>query len=133
MTAVLSAQVSGLSIMEDMKSGVVIGEPFALMDEVLLHPDAQTVYANADQALAKKIARCLQQLEQTPRSSPNSSITQSYNHRKSTELSMRFMIQAEFNLDESQLEFLNQFEHYGFRDESELVRTALTRLKAELH
>jgi mRNA interferase RelE/StbE len=37
------------------------------MYEILLHPD----YANADQALAKKIARCLQQLEQTPRSHPN--------------------------------------------------------------
>lgn len=37
------------------------------MYEVLLHPDAQNVYANADKALAKKIARCLQQLEQNPR------------------------------------------------------------------
>jgi mRNA interferase RelE/StbE len=41
------------------------------MYEVLLHPDAQNVYANADQALVKKIARCLQQLEQNPRSHPN--------------------------------------------------------------
>ena len=41
------------------------------MYEVLLHPDAQTVYVDADKALAKKIARCLQQLEQTPRSHPN--------------------------------------------------------------
>ncbi|MGA9383091.1 MAG: type II toxin-antitoxin system RelE/ParE family toxin [Phormidium sp.] len=41
------------------------------MYEVLLHPDAQNVYANADKALAKKIARCLQQLEQNPRSHPN--------------------------------------------------------------
>ncbi len=41
------------------------------MYEVLLHPDAQKVYANADQALAKKIVRCLQQLEQTPLSHPN--------------------------------------------------------------
>lgn len=41
------------------------------MYEVLLHPDAQNVYANADKSLAKKIARCLQQLEQTPRSHPN--------------------------------------------------------------
>jgi mRNA interferase RelE/StbE len=48
-----------------------IGEPFALMYEVLLHPDAQKVYINADKALAKKIARCLQQLEQTPRSHSN--------------------------------------------------------------
>ncbi|MEE3715485.1 type II toxin-antitoxin system RelE/ParE family toxin [Tumidithrix elongata RA019] len=41
------------------------------MYEVLLHPDAQKVYANADKVLAKKIARCLQQLEQTPLSHPN--------------------------------------------------------------
>jgi mRNA interferase RelE/StbE len=47
------------------------GERFALMYEVLLHPDAQKVYINADKALAKKIARCLQQLEQTPRSHLN--------------------------------------------------------------
>ncbi|MFB2919019.1 type II toxin-antitoxin system RelE family toxin [Aerosakkonema funiforme] len=41
------------------------------MYEVLLHPDAQNVYANAEKALAKKIARCLQQLEQNPRSHSN--------------------------------------------------------------
>lgn len=41
------------------------------MYEVLLHPDAQKTYINADKSLAKKIARCLQQLEQTPRSHPN--------------------------------------------------------------
>ena len=40
------------------------------MYEVFLHPDAQNVYVNADKALAKKIARCLQQLEQTPQSHP---------------------------------------------------------------
>jgi mRNA interferase RelE/StbE len=41
------------------------------MYEVLLHPDAQNVYVNADKALAKKITRCLQQLEQNPRAHPN--------------------------------------------------------------
>ena len=41
------------------------------MYSVLLHPDAQKVYVSADRALAKKIARCLQQLEQNPRSHPN--------------------------------------------------------------
>ena len=41
------------------------------MYEVLLHPDAQEVYINADKALARKIARCLEQLEQTPLSHPN--------------------------------------------------------------
>jgi Arc/MetJ-type ribon-helix-helix transcriptional regulator len=42
------------------------------------------------------------------------------------------MIQAKFDLDESQFKFLNQYEQYGFRDESELIRTALTRLQQEL-
>ncbi|MEH2242712.1 type II toxin-antitoxin system RelE family toxin [Nostoc sp.] len=41
------------------------------MYEFVLHPDAQKVYINADKALAKKIARCLQQLEQTPQSHLN--------------------------------------------------------------
>ena len=41
------------------------------MYEVLLHPDAQKAYAKADKALAKKIARCLEQLERDPRSHPN--------------------------------------------------------------
>ncbi len=41
------------------------------MYKVFLHPDAQKVYVNADKALAKKIARCLQQLEQNPRSHTN--------------------------------------------------------------
>ncbi|WP_414551217.1 type II toxin-antitoxin system RelE family toxin [Anabaena sp. CCY 0017] len=41
------------------------------MYEVILHPDAQKIYLNADKALSKKIARCLQQLEQTPRLHPN--------------------------------------------------------------
>jgi mRNA interferase RelE/StbE len=41
------------------------------MYEVLLHPDAQSVYVKADRSLAKKIARCLEQLEQTPLLHPN--------------------------------------------------------------
>lgn len=41
------------------------------MYEVLLHPDAEAVYVKADKSLAKKIARCLEQLEQNPRSHPN--------------------------------------------------------------
>jgi mRNA interferase RelE/StbE len=41
------------------------------MYEVLLYPDAQAAYASADKALAKKIAKCLQQLEQTPLFHPN--------------------------------------------------------------
>jgi len=38
---------------------------------VVLSTEAQKIYASADQALAKKIARCLEQLEQTPRLHPN--------------------------------------------------------------
>ena len=41
------------------------------MYEILLSPDAQAVYLNADKALVKKIARCFQQLEQTPLFHPN--------------------------------------------------------------
>ncbi len=41
------------------------------MYEVLLYPDAQAAYASADKALAKKIAKCLLQLEQTPLFHPN--------------------------------------------------------------
>jgi mRNA interferase RelE/StbE len=41
------------------------------MYEVLLHPDAQKAYIKADKALAKKIARCLEHLEQNPRTHPN--------------------------------------------------------------
>ena len=42
------------------------------MYEVLLHPDAEKVYADADKVLARKIARCLQQLEQLPDRTPTS-------------------------------------------------------------
>lgn len=41
------------------------------MYEVLLHPDAQRVFVKAENTLAKKIVRCFQQLEQTPRIHPN--------------------------------------------------------------
>jgi mRNA interferase RelE/StbE len=41
------------------------------MYEVLLHPDAQEFYVKADKSLAKKIARCLSQLEKNPQSHPN--------------------------------------------------------------
>jgi Arc/MetJ-type ribon-helix-helix transcriptional regulator len=42
------------------------------------------------------------------------------------------MAQAKFSLTEDQLAFLDQHRHYGFRDRSELVRTALSRLKEDL-
>ncbi|HCF26371.1 MAG TPA: type II toxin-antitoxin system RelE/ParE family toxin [Cyanobacteria bacterium UBA11049] len=41
------------------------------MYSVVLSAQAQQIYLSADQALAKKIARCLEQLEQTPRIHPN--------------------------------------------------------------
>jgi len=41
------------------------------MYEVILYPDAQQFYAEADKPLAKKIARCLELLQQNPRFHPN--------------------------------------------------------------
>lgn len=41
------------------------------MYSVILSAEAQKIYASANQALAKKIARCFAQLEQTPRYHPN--------------------------------------------------------------
>jgi len=42
------------------------------------------------------------------------------------------MIQAKFSLDESHVQFLNQHRQYGFKDKSELVRTALNNLYTQL-
>ncbi|MEI2581738.1 type II toxin-antitoxin system RelE family toxin [Scytonema sp. PRP1] len=41
------------------------------MYSVILSAEAEEIYASADQALAKKIARCFEQLEQNPRFHPN--------------------------------------------------------------
>jgi mRNA interferase RelE/StbE len=41
------------------------------MYEVVLSTEAQEVYASSDQALAKKIAKCFEYLEQNPRFHPN--------------------------------------------------------------
>lgn len=41
------------------------------MYKVVLNPVAEKAYEKADKALAKKIGRCLQQLEENPRSHPN--------------------------------------------------------------
>ena len=43
----------------------------APMYEVVLSAQAQKNYASADQALAKKLATCFEQLEQSPRYHPN--------------------------------------------------------------
>ena len=42
------------------------------------------------------------------------------------------MIQAKFSLEESHIQFLEQCKRYGFKDKSEVVRTALDHLCAEL-
>lgn len=42
------------------------------------------------------------------------------------------MIQAKFSLNESHIQFLAQCKQYGFKDKSDVVRTALDRLDAEL-
>jgi mRNA interferase RelE/StbE len=41
------------------------------MYEVILSAEAQEVYTSAEQSLAKKIARCLEQLEKNPSFHPN--------------------------------------------------------------
>ena len=42
------------------------------------------------------------------------------------------MIQAKFSLTDAQARFLAQREQYGFKDKSEVVRTALDHLQEEL-
>ncbi|MDJ0727937.1 MAG: hypothetical protein QNJ38_22780 [Prochloraceae cyanobacterium] len=42
------------------------------------------------------------------------------------------MIQAKFSLESTQIEFLNEFKNYGFKDKSEMVRAAILKLKQEL-
>ena len=42
------------------------------------------------------------------------------------------MTQAKFSITDEQLAFLDKHRAYGFRDRSELVRSALSRLQEEL-
>ena len=42
------------------------------------------------------------------------------------------MIQAKFSLKESHIQFIGQCKRYGFKDKSDLVRTALDRFSEEL-
>ncbi len=42
------------------------------------------------------------------------------------------MPQAKFSCKENQVEFLNNYKEYGFKDKSALVREALNRLREEL-
>jgi hypothetical protein len=42
------------------------------------------------------------------------------------------MQQAKFSVKETQVDFLNNFKEYGFKDKSALVRTAIDHFKNEL-
>ena len=42
------------------------------------------------------------------------------------------MQQAKFSVDEAQINFLNSFKTYGFKDKSSLVRTAIDHFKNNL-
>ena len=42
------------------------------------------------------------------------------------------MAQAKFTIDQSHIDFLEQFKDRGFKDKSEIVRLALDRLAQEL-
>ena len=42
------------------------------------------------------------------------------------------MQQTKFSCKENQVEFLNNYKEYGFKDKSDMVREALNRLKIEL-
>lgn len=41
------------------------------------------------------------------------------------------MQQIEISLEREQVEFLNQFSRYGFRDKSALIREAIKRLRSQ--
>jgi hypothetical protein len=42
------------------------------------------------------------------------------------------MTQAQFNLEESEIQFLNRYREYGFRDRDKLVPAVLKKFKEEL-
>ena len=42
------------------------------------------------------------------------------------------MTQAQFNLEESEIEFLDRCQEYGFNNRDELIRVALSKLRQEL-
>ena len=42
------------------------------------------------------------------------------------------MVQAKFTIEQSHIDFLEQFKDRGFKDKSEIVRLALDRLAQEL-
>jgi len=42
------------------------------------------------------------------------------------------MIQAKFSLDKDQIQFLEQYEVYGFKNKSALIRAALNQLRRDM-
>ena len=42
------------------------------------------------------------------------------------------MIEQKFSLEKPQIEFLNRYQKYGFKDANEIVRVALERFQLEL-
>ncbi len=42
------------------------------------------------------------------------------------------MIQTKFSIEKTQAEFLNNYEHYGFKDKSSMVRTAIDNFKKDM-
>jgi Arc/MetJ-type ribon-helix-helix transcriptional regulator len=42
------------------------------------------------------------------------------------------MISTYVSLEEGQLDFVNQYQRYGFKDQNELIQAALRRLQGEL-
>lgn len=42
------------------------------------------------------------------------------------------MIQAKFSLDKDQVQFLEQYADYGFKNKSALIRAALNQLRSEI-
>ncbi|MCA2685757.1 MAG: hypothetical protein ACOVOV_13470 [Dolichospermum sp.] len=42
------------------------------------------------------------------------------------------MIEQKFSLEKPQIEFLNRYQKYGFKDANEIVRVALGRFQLEL-
>lgn len=48
-----------------------IGGTFGTMYEVILLPKARKVYATAEKGLAKKLSRCFQSLEESPKGHSN--------------------------------------------------------------
>ena len=42
------------------------------------------------------------------------------------------MLQAKFSVEETQVQFLNNYKRYGFKDKSSMLREAIARFKKEV-